>query len=383
MRILWIGPLFSESSIASRPAVSAAAAKWTQGLLKGFKELGADVFCITHCYEQLWPKGEMLPGNKRDFDDSIDFQSVNYLNLPLLKDRFLSVAYKKAVKKQLKYQHYDFAFCYNTLHTYHVAAMKTASQLGIKTIPIILDVLADPRNDNWQALLRQTSYADGVVFLSKWAADNYPGHCPSHHMEGGCTRWLGNADYMTRSPKIVVHAGGVDFRRGGNFFPKVISKINRSDIRFVFCGKCDMSHLSAELRNDPRVSFPGFLSPQELDELYDNASVFLNAKDPEDGENIFNFPSKVSNYLPYGKPIVSTWLGSFPDDYRQVISFPEDNTPEKYAEKICEVADWSSDQCKDHYSVVKEWFIRKKLWEKQVKSLLDWSQCLVSSKKGQ
>lgn len=381
MRILWIGPLFSEIAVKKRLASNSATAKWTQGFIGGLKQAGADVHGITHCYERRWPKGELFPGREQDFDDSVTATKIKYPNLPFGKDKYLSFAYKRSVESLLKKKKFDFAFCYNTLHPYHVSAMQAASDAGITTVPLILDVLQDPRKDDWYAFLKQTSYADGIVFLSKWAADNYPGSSPTHHMEGGCARWLGQAGHKVASPKIVVHAGGVDFRRGGNFFPEVIAQIKRNDIRFVFCGKVDVSQLAAELRADPRVSFPGFLSPDELENLYRNASVFLNAKDPEDGENILNFPSKVSNYLPYGKPIVSTWLGSFSDDYKQVLALPDDNSPEKYAEKICEVVDWGPEQSENHYSVIKEWFEQNKLWSTQVKNLLGWVQSLASSKK--
>ena len=42
MKILWIGPFFSDEALFKKKAANQAAAKWSRGLLKGLKHAGCE-----------------------------------------------------------------------------------------------------------------------------------------------------------------------------------------------------------------------------------------------------------------------------------------------------------------------------------------------------
>ena len=150
----------------------------------------------------------------------------------------------------------------------------------------------------------------------------------------------------------------------------VIKACRRNDVRFVFCGKCDKVEMRHMLGDDPRVDVRGFVSDVELDGICRNADAFLNVRDPEEGDNILNYPSKVPQYLAWGRPVVSTWIDSFSPEYRNILDVC-DNTPEGFVKVLDEVLERGMDEKDEKFNVIKDWFKRNKSWDVQARHLID------------
>jgi glycosyltransferase involved in cell wall biosynthesis len=125
-----------------------------------------------------------------------------------------------------------------------------------------------------------------------------------------------------------------------------------------------------EFGTDPRVDVRGFVSDLEIDEICRSADVFLNVRDPQIGDNILNYPSKVPQYLAWGKPVVSTWIDSFSPDFRNVLDVC-DNTPEGFVQVLNTVLDRGMNEKLMKYNVIREWFTKNKSWNVQAGRLVD------------
>ena len=132
----------------------------------------------------------------------------------------------------------------------------------------------------------------------------------------------------------------------------------------------------AAFDNDPRVEVKGFLPNEEVDAICRGADVFLNVREPDVGDNILNYPSKVPNYLSYGKPVVSTWIDSFSPDYRDVLEVC-DNTPEGFVNVLNGVLAWNAAQREAKFNQIKSWFEERKSWNKQARRLIHWLESEV------
>ena len=376
-KILYCGPCASEMAVVNKVAVRPSEVRWSQELLCALSKV-VNIDVISHCREQRWPAGKVFwqDDDPKWFNDFLPCKRIAYPNIVGLKDAYLSMAYRRAVKQLLRTNRYDAFICYNTLHPYHIAAMSEAHKVGVKCIPIILDG-DDPRNDNWRKLLRDNRFADGVVFLSWWMYKNYPvQNIPLLHMDGGADEFKGVPPPMamdcsqTTKHYTLVHTGALDYWRGLNFMKDVVGRCKRQDVRFVFCGKCDKRKMWEEFGNDPRVDVRGFVSDSEIDEICRSADVFLNVRDPQIGDNILNYPSKVPQYLAWGKPVVSTWIDSFSPDFRNVLDVC-DNTPEGFVQVLNAVLDQGMNEKLMKYNVIREWFTRNKSWNVQAGRLVD------------
>ena len=376
MKILWSGPFFSDEALFKKKAANQAASKWSRSLLRGLEHAGCDIRVIDSVPNQRWPKGDVLwqDDDKKWFLDWFPCERIGYLNVWGIKEKWLDMAYARVARRLFEKWKPDVVLCYNSLHSFNVAVMGEAHGRGVKCVPIILDG-DDPRGDDWSKLLRDNRFADGVVFLSWWMFKNYPRQeMPLLHMDGGADGFKGDVKGCIRSDDCchtLVHTGSLDYWRGLDFMKGVVRVCRRNDVRFVFCGKCDREKMWAEFGNDPRVDVKGFLSDAEVEAICRKADVFLNVRTPGLGDNLVNYPSKIPNYLAYGKPVVSTWNDSFSPDYRNVLEVAGD-TPEEFVRVLDGVLAWSDARRCQKFDEIRSWFEERKSWSSQAKKLVSW-----------
>lgn len=381
MRILWSGPYYSDYALKMKTTPAPSELRWSVGLMSAVNKI-AEVEVVNHVPEQRWPKGRVIwqSGDAKWFRDDLPVSRIGYLNVVGLKDACLCQAYARNVRRMLKQGRFNVFMCYNSLHPYHVAAMREAKKLGVKVVPIILDG-NDPRGDNWQKLTRDNRYADGVVFLSYWAYENYPGMVdggrgrpPVLQLDGGENEWRGGvccSSHDVQSSFTVVHTGALDKWRGLRVMQKLLKVFDRRDVRFVFCGKCDRVKRLAELGNDSRIEVKGFVSEEEMNEICRCADAFISVRDPEVGDNVLNYPSKIPYCLSWGKPVVSTWVESFSPDYRDVLVVPMENDAVGIAKKLNEIVSWTDEQRSKHFELQRRWFESRKTWAIQAHRLVE------------
>lgn len=375
MNILWCGPYLSDKALREKRAPNLAASKWSCGLLSALRMQGVRLTVISHCPEQLWPKGRIFWQNSSPewFQSNDECMRIGYPNWPIVRERYLDSRYAHMARKIFESRKIDAVVCYNSLNSFHVAVMKVAHELGIPAVPIILDG-DDPRQDDWDRILKETRFADGVIFLSWWAAQNYPARnrCPVLHMDGGADDWNGGETLFGKDDKGIfqlVYTGALDTWRGLRIMRDIVKECTRRDVRFVLCGKYDREKMWAEFGCDERVDVRGFVAEDELRSICIRADLFLNVRDPQVSENIVNYPSKLPQYLSWGHPVISTWIDSLSPDYRGILQLPSDDSGAAFAEKINEVLGWNFEQRTMYFDKLKSWFKERKTWIVQAKRL--------------
>ena len=208
----------------------------------------------------------------------------------------------------------------------------------------------------------------------------YPGNLPTLHFDGGGGEWRGDKARHLREKNLIVYTGALDHWRGGDFLVEVVRQLKRQDVRIVLCGKCDRVKTWTRFGNDPRVEVKGFVSEAEMDDWCCRASVFLNVRDPLVGDNVVNFPSKIPNYVAYGKPIVSTWLPSLAPEYRDILDVVDEQAPAQFAARIEHVLSQPDDYYQRVFERQKMWYCGKRTWSTQTGKLLDWMNAVLSNR---
>lgn len=375
MKILWAGPYFNERAFTAKRALNIASTVWSHGFVRGLRANGADVTVATLCPEQAWPNGKVFWQNNDPglFDHDVPVHTIPYLNVAYLREAWQSVFFARMVKRILASERFDAFVCYNVLHPYHVAAMKVAKRMGVKVCPIVLDSGYDPIEEGFAKMLHQARYADELVFLSQWTAENFPANGRRIlQMEGGVADWLGNEPSAKRlgEPFVVTYAGAWSGHRGQGL-AEMIRCCQRKDVHFIICGKWNMNAAKEAMGHDARVELRGMVSDAELRRIYSKTDVFVNSRAAAYGHNLVNFPSKLSAYIAYGRPVVSNWVESFPQDYRELLCVSDDDSGAAMARKLDEVLDWDIEQriacCRNLHKAYNE----SKSWTMQAKKFLD------------
>lgn len=379
MRILWIGPFYSDWSLCNKRSVNLAAVRWTRGLLTGLRNCGAEIFVVSHCPEQSWPHGPVVwqDAAEKYFDDSCTGSYISYPNIKHIRDIYLADRYAQRTRDMIKRYKIDVVLTYNCMHRWCVAAAKSARERNVPVCQILLDG-DDPRTDQWRAFNEQTRYASGIVFLSYWAYRNFNRIGVSKlHMDGGSDQFVDNEPRdINRTCRSIVYTGALDKWRGLDFLRGVVSKLKRDDVVINLCGNFDVAEIGKVFGEDKRVRIKGLLDTSCLDLVCREADLFINVRDPGIGQNIINYPSKIPQYLRYGRPVVSTWLESFSPDYRGVLSVVDNNDDVSFVRKINDVLSMTHTALLAKYHEIKRWYECNKLWDVQAEHTLDFMRTL-------
>jgi glycosyltransferase involved in cell wall biosynthesis len=116
----------------------------------------------------------------------------------------------------------------------------------------------------------------------------------------------------------------------------------------------------------------GFVSEEKLISLSRQADIFVNPRPSSIPGNERNFPSKILEYLTFGKPVVSTWTPGLAPEYRDVLIVPDEENPQCLAQTIDRVFAWESQDLENNFFRTKLFLETTRTWELQARRLLEW-----------
>ena len=114
------------------------------------------------------------------------------------------------------------------------------------------------------------------------------------------------------------------------------------------------------LKIDSRITFFGLVPENKLVDLCRKALIFVNPRPNNIPGNDMNFPSKLLEYLSYGKPVLSTWTPGISDDYKGIIEVFDQETPQCLANSLLEILSWSNQDIYNKQIKIKGFLTKKK-----------------------
>lgn len=352
----------------SRVAVSPAANRWQQGLLRALVAFGQDVEQLGWLPEPAWPHGELWVDGRATIDpDVCDGRIISYLNLP-----FLRVASEYALLlarcRRLFAQRGRPAvvLSYNAAPANVLLALQLQRLKQVPWVPVIADGPA------WGARWHEPALAQarGRAYLSygTFAADQTG---RAFHLDGG-VQALRNPAPPQETRRAFLFAGVLNQYAGVDLALAAFRQLEVQDVELWICGKGDTERLRRETASDGRITVFGGVPERQLEDLSRQAWAFLNPRPPDVAGNEHNFPSKVLEYLSYGKPVISTWTAGLAPVYREVLTVVESATPSALARGMAEILEWPPAQrdavCQRIATFVEE----QRLWSVQARRLHAW-----------
>ena len=164
-KILWIGPVLNESCYFL-PAVSPAACKWQESLIREFIDSGVKVHVLTHIPAQLFPKGALWSaGDTNALPEKIPGVVFGHLNILFLRSLYLKFLYHHKINQIVDVERPDLILTYNIPIYFTYGAYRTQQKLGIPWIPLITDM--DTRLDkHWSNFDMHARRATARIFFS-------------------------------------------------------------------------------------------------------------------------------------------------------------------------------------------------------------------------
>lgn len=357
----------------SRSAISPAANRWQKGLIEAIQTEFCPIVLIAHLPESYWPRGNVRPGRASDIDGQFKNCFVQYLNVPLLRSYTLSQGYSNSISEiEINDKKPLAIISYNPNRHNIAAGLYAQSRYNIPWIDLCADAY-EPGED-WIKYPCNAKRASGHVFLSYGAYESCP-YSPKLHLDGGVNQIRIDSEKKCKKradSKIILYSGMMSIWGGVSFLLKAFKTIDDPTVKLWICGHGRNADLESALKYDKRIRNFGFVSENRLQELCQQANVFINPRPANIPGNKMNFPSKILEYLIYGKPIISTWTPGLSPEYREVLEVLDEENIQCLAEKIKEVIIWPEQKVKNHASKVRSFLLTQKTWKYQAQRLADW-----------
>jgi len=366
----WIGPVVAERTLlACHDAFSPAGVRWNNAFVTALVEAGSSVFNVYQSARRSWPYGPMsVGGSNRDQLPGITTRWVPYLNISPLREMGQRMGYCRALEGQIKQgRKPDWTIIYNPLPHQVAAAAAMFRRYGIRWIYIN----ADWYRSNISVVRCEELGVSGHVFLS-W--DEYQ-KCSCRnklHLDGGISVLKCSLEARPPRNKNVVYTGKMTALGGVEILIRAFRRVQHPQAKFFITGAGWTQELARIAGEDTRVTYLGLVSSERLDEVCRGAEVFVNPRPSDILENAANFPSKLLEYLSWGKPIVSTFTKGLHPDYREVLTVYAPETEERLAKSIDDVLYLSDDHYFSRCNTIAKWAAHEKMWSRQSARLLSW-----------
>lgn len=152
------------------------------------------------------------------------------------------------------------------------------------------------------------------------------------------------------------------------------------DVEVIVAGK---GPLEREVRRraalDRRIVFRGFLSFNEVADLYATADLLLNTRITKTIDTRHFFPSKLLELLASGTPVVSTCTGHVETEYGDVLYLLRDETPRGLADLILHIRTLDPDARRALGARARAFVLAEKTWTRQGQRLADYLRGVVAA----
>jgi glycosyltransferase involved in cell wall biosynthesis len=365
MRFIFLTSVFDGSQITEHKAISPAANKWHSALLDALPLEPLDVV-IGHTPEPMWPRGSFFPVPLNLYSLGWMTESVPYVNAPFLRNLSLRLSYFVKVTQALKLIRGDklLFVTYNPPAWLQLLTKKLANKYEASWVSIVADGDAPIA-------------ADGLVFMSYGYYKSHPMRdSKKMHLDGALYKDAISADLQKKSSKTVLMYSGTSSKWGGvSYLLEAYSEVCQNfEVELWISGAGDYSQFSKQYSHEPSVKFFGMLSESELEERYKQADIFINPR-PELYDNDKNFPSKLFDYLSYGKPVISFKTSGLSHQYNDLLIFPTENSVEALANSIEKVINWTDCE-RQFYASKLTHYASTVTWDSQAKRFLGFVESL-------
>lgn len=340
MNILWLGPLQSDQGMLCGTAPHPATMRWQRMFISGLRQAGHSVRWIGHEPHRTWPWGPLRIASSgaacRNHTHAEGIQ-IAYTNLGRIRTRSLLKAYFAATQQAIRDEAPDVILTYNADRWIQGAA-EAAMRAAVPWVPLILEC-RNPLIDDWQEFQQETAHARGAAFISYWAFVNAP--IDRKHLLAAAVvpRQIPAERPSGEIPPMILYSGGRSRDGGIDRLVAALPLLKTRSVRLVITGQGKgLDHqITRACENTPGVEDLGMVPESRLVELAATASVLVNPRPIEYGDNRTNFPSKLLDYLSFKRPIVSTRTAGIGPGYEELVHFAASDTPQDIAAAIDDV----------------------------------------------
>lgn len=289
----------------------------------------------------------------------------------------------------IQYGRPDVILTYNLNPGYVLAGYLMAMVWRVPIVPVAADV--NPPHSTKPglrsidarlqiALLRQMT---GVIVFSTHTVKDFFLAQPTIKVEPG----VESTDFSavqspmekTTKSKIVMFSGALSTASGIIWLLEAFKLVDDPDLQLWITGRGHLESLIAEsARSVRRVRFFGFVTKEELLQLYSSATVLVNPRPISLPEHQYNFPSKLIQYMATGRPVITTATGDV-GEYESLVFLLREETPLALARMIQEVCALPAEIREELGERARNYVLRNKTWEIESRRMYEFLEQLMNN----
>jgi glycosyltransferase involved in cell wall biosynthesis len=374
--ILWLGTVADDQIVLGSSAASPAANRWQRGLISALADIGISIRIVGHWPEPAFPKGPLFVSKKTETEccmlKTVGNKWVSYTNAPFIRARSLENGYASAIRElmPLCVDRLLGVVSYNAYNVGRKIKEDVFNGTRIPWVPIVAD--SDGSARGRERLYRELAHADGAIVLS-WGLAKAWHACPVLHLDGGvesgrvCDNLSVQSSERTLYPFL--YCGATNKWAGIDLLAAAFEGWPEQRARLWLCGKGAVVERFPLLMKDARVKCFGAVSDDQLDVLASQCYALVNPRPTDLLDNQMNFPSKVLEYLRYGKPVVSTWTEGLDPDYRSMLTVAHGGTVQSLRNAMAETMTWTADDLRRQGEETRQFLLNNRNWERQARRM--------------
>jgi glycosyltransferase involved in cell wall biosynthesis len=360
-------------------------------MLVGLKHAGLSASAIiSPCPIQAFPRSRRLfvRGSEETLSEGLRVSLLPFLNITLLKEICIGIGtalnlirwgWRSRNKNRV-------VFTYNLSVPPGIFTLFAARLIGAKSMACIYDVNVPGEtvsNNFWHRI----DYR-----LQRWLIPRYDSHvvitdsimrdfAPQRQylrLEGGVTtETLERMGCVLERDDIqdkftIVTAATLSEYNGIPEILQAFSLLHDVSYRLVIAGDGPLRKTVEDAAaRDSRIQYLGYLQFEEVLELYKKASVLICMRMTKKLNTKYFFPSKIMEYLASGVPVVSTCTNHIEEEFKGLLYFLKDETPEGLASLIPQIANSDPKERRELARKARAFMAAKKTWDAQGRRLAD------------
>ncbi len=395
MKILFVGYAISPDLFSKTIGASAAANNYQIGLLSGLKHLlGDDLTVITRLpiAKRKASGRSYIPKSREDVTEEISTMILPMLNIAFVKQLWVAIAAVVFLAKwHRKHRGADKAVIQYNLNSF--LGLFTTALCRLLGIPVVY-LFTDPpyatksRNALLRLVYRLNSaftrssirHSNGIITVNGHAATMFAPEKPFCIVEGGvfCKEGKGESEATLCSSPTLVYCGGLSAHNGLENLIDGFMLTDDKDFRLRIYGRGLLEQpLKDRANSDGRILFMGFLPPDQMTAVQQNATVLVNPRPTSLEVSQTTFPSKIMEYLYSGTPLLTTRLNGILPEYHDFLYFVDDETPHGWADAITQVLNTSVDELRTNGARAREFVCSQKNWDIQGERVAQFVSLLI------
>lgn len=162
-------------------------------------------------------------------------------------------------------------------------------------------------------------------------------------------------------PKVVLYAGSTNFCFGIGVLLESFAYLKTPNVELHIYGSGDYTdEIIQRAKNDSRIKYFGVISHSEVVDAERNAAILVNPRPTDQSFTMVSFPSKTSEYMASGRPVLTTRLAGIPEEYDQYLWYIENESPEGIAKSIDNIFSLPEEMRNNKSATAKQFIIDNK-----------------------